>query len=339
VTEGSRARSRVHIRRLDDEVGAGEEGRYAAVIASVGYEDRARHVAECLLHSSDRLIASTFPDNRVLSFQKNLRWFEERGAQIIDDPPGNHRAALTAAITKLTNERAEVEKLRFGRATTPRGLRLAVDISSMTRSRIAETVLTLYDDYGVPIDVDFMYSPAAFAPGFSISGPIRVNTAVSGFEGWSSPRRPAAAILGAGFEGELALGALDWLEPATTWVLLPHGLDARYNRQSNRRNAKVVEAIPSQRLLSYSTASPYRLVVQLDSLVEGLARNYRVVLVPLGPKIFALAAMLVALLHSPDVEVWRVSADTDLEARQRRAQGDVVGVRVLIDRLETSDDV
>jgi len=202
----------------------------------------------------------------------------------------------------------------------------------MNRPRIAETMLAFYADYPRAIDVDWMYAPAKFSTKLLGAGPVRVNDSVPGFEGWADPIRPLHALVGAGLEGSLVLGVLDDLEPSETWIFEPFGIAKSYDDRIQKLNKDVFAAIPNERHFMYSILEPYTGFLKLSSLVNDLTRHGRVVIIPLGPKPFALFAFLIGAEDRENVSVWRLSTSSDRDPIDRVPTGQIVGLKGISSR-------
>jgi len=87
--------------------------------------------------------------------------------------------------------------------------------------------------------------------------------------------------------------------------------------------------------MDYRVHAPVDCFITLESLIYGLSRTKNTILLPFGPKIFALCALLVASVH-PTTAVWRVSAGFQEEAVNRQASGYVYGLQVDIHPFDES---
>jgi hypothetical protein len=307
-----------------------DQGRpYDALIAAVGYESRARYLAETWPAAFARIWAYEYAHNRVLAYPDNLKVFRKFG-EVFDEPD----SAYIKHLSSLIRDRRYEVGIAMKGLKLRGSVRFAVDISSMDRDRLARTVRAFYGGDFDEIEVDFLYSIAPFDPSYvGDEGRVTVNRSVEGFEGWTvSPDLPVVCVLGAGFEGRLALAALETLEPSGTLVLLPSGISTSYDEVVKERN-EIVLADKSSTRYVYDVTDPYGTLSDLEATVAALSREHRVVVVPLGPKIFALCSILTALVHETNVTVWRLSADSDRRAEDRGCDGSVVGLRVRIQSL------
>jgi len=293
--------------------------RYDLLLTQLGYESRAVHVTNHLDGRFDQLVAMDYVSPAVLSYVDNKTFFERLG-NIIDPAATGVRSLFEATLFQLASALGKEE------------IRLAIDISSCDRQRLSEIVLALTTcAMHFPVVVDFYYSVGKFDEAHSqIDEPVMVNEALRGYEGWTTdPDRPLTCILGVGFERQFALAALETLEPRQTVVFVGDGPDARYRAQVDKDN----ESLLNSRLVAvvgYDVALPLSTLRQLDVLVRATRASQRIAVVPLGSKVFALAAILVGAMYPEDVAVWRVSAGQSREAQDRAASGPIVGLRLRV---------
>ncbi len=297
----------------------GAKAGYDLMIAALGYEERATFAAKQLGDSASRKIAFGFMHRQVLHFKENMDWFLKAGFEVIESKDGEEFELAAEAALKSQS-----------RITGDRQIRVCVDISSFSRQRLAFlTSLLLRHLEGKPI-VDFVYAPSTFAPPQEDDLPISYCEPVtSEFGAWPvGTDLPTALICGLGYERDRALGVEEYLDAAGSWLFFPTGPIPEFVPEVRKANAELLEGFPPDRVIYYDLATPFATFARLQSLVSGLVDSYRPVLVPLGPKPFALATLLVGLAHSPHVSVWRVSAGQAEEPVDRPPQGDLVGLTV-----------
>lgn len=304
---------------------------YLALLCAAGYETRSTFLAREHAPAFQRVWALDYEENQVLAYGTNRNYLCAVGEVLVLDPSLQRKHIALLAQEAIGEYQAALSAL--GRdVQVP--LRFAVDISSMDRDRVARICLALLEDVQQPVEVDFFYAPAKYAPKLTGSeGTVLVNRPVEGLEGWTEdPAKALTCILGIGYEGRLALAALETLEPARTILFRPRGLDERYDAVVDQRNETLVA---QSTLVDYELRYPYRTFLDLEALVHNLVATDRVVLVPLGPKLLALEAMLVAMMHqrptkaTSEVTVWRLSADTGRHPEDRTPSGEILGLSVI----------
>ena len=290
-------------------------------VCALGYETRAVH-ALSLLGKGKRNLAAAFPASKAISYPTNEGILLNAGFDISDFGSGVYSRDLRSVLKTLM-EACPVEA------------RIFVDVTSMSRPMIADTIwaLNLAARVG-DLNATFLYSPARYHVPMDIETCIVVSAPVtSDFAGWSTqPEQGIATIIGLGFEGEQALGTNEYLEPAGTWLFMPSGYDKRFDKAVRKRNVELIAEVGPERTFNYKLSAPIECYSVLEGLVYGLLRDSRPVLIPLGPKLFALISMLVAVQHSPQVAVWRISGERGTEPEDRLPNGKLVRIGVKFSR-------
>ncbi len=279
---------------------AESSGEYDLFVAAVGFETRSRGVAELLRPVARRRVACAFPDRKVLSHEANRDWYLANGFIVEERSDEKFREWFDARL----------EELKDGDPILS-AYRVAIDISSLSKLRLAAMVDSLRRwNGGNSLIVDFMYSVAEFsAPLDAEVSNAHVGPVLKSFAGWSlEPNQPTIAIVGIGYEENKALGAVEHLQVSQVWIFAPISEIPEYEPRLELANSILLELYVSrENRIDYRVEQPFDCFVALESLTERCLRSSRVVLLPFGPKIFALCALLVACLHS-NAAVWRVSA-------------------------------
>ncbi len=268
-------------------------------ICVLGYESRCTYVASEIEKSSQpnsTKFAVTFPDRQVFSFEENKAWFDEKKFVYLNFSGYKFRQQVIA-------------QLESGSYKKNKEISIFIDISCMSRLLMAELILALVIlSKERKVSVTFLYAPAEFSqpskgnPLITIAEPV-----VPDFAGWSVPGLPTYAIFGLGFEYDRAIGSLELLDPARSWALMPVGENPKFEHEIKGANRNLEDFLFENIISEYRLDRPVDLFLRLQSLVSGLAQEAKVVIVPLGPKLFALTSLLVGLVSNSSVAVWRVS--------------------------------
>ncbi|GAA4119760.1 hypothetical protein GCM10022415_20280 [Knoellia locipacati] len=296
---------------------AAPSDRYDLLLGTLGYEPRCIQVPSKLAGIADSKLAWAFDSKGVLAFDENHAWYSDAGFPIAWGSESSLTDALTLAISPFAQRGGD--------------LSLAIDISCMSRNLIAELLLALdrLAD-GHSIFVDFWYSPAQFDPAASKDATIQIAKPISPeFAGITSdPLLPVSAVIGVGYEPNLALGVSEYLDAAQVYAFSPRGHDPGFDEASDAANSTFFLAPNLVRRSEYDIRRPLELYARLESLTYGISRNSRVAVVPLGPKIFALCALLVAMRSDQPLTVWRFSGGDGINVRPTRAGGEPVHLSV-----------
>ncbi|MEM5345800.1 hypothetical protein [Paraburkholderia azotifigens] len=286
-------------------------------IAACGYEGRAIAASESFHLSARKKLAIGFASQRELEYNANKAWFEKAGFDLIEVDDGKFRDTLNQYLSQ----------------STPDGdvWNVEVDISCFNRFRMAHLVDALRALPAAEVLVTFRYSIAEFTPPAADTAPtVIVAPVIPQFAGWTTrPDRPPAAIVGLGYEPNKAIGIVDHLEiNNATWAYYPLGPVPEYYQRVLEANRSLVDIIQSDgRCQPYDLNEPAQLFSEINSLVDMLKPHFNAVLIPFGPKLFALVSFLVATVHD-DVGVWRVSSGALEEPVNRKPSGHVVSVSV-----------
>lgn len=282
------------------------------LIATCGYESRCTEVTKQFMDNIAHIVAYSYPHNRIHSFETNLAYFASVGTV-------RHPIDLSEFATLLTEDLVAV----VDKYESPR---IAIDISSFGRERLAAIVSALGQiQVSASTDVVFMYSMASFdSHRESLDTTVLSNGPLNGFEGWTNdPSLPVACVVGLGFENVIALAALETLEPAQTVAFMAQSTDGRFEARVVSDNASLLKS-PEVAVVPYVMEDPFSTLHSLEGVVHALRPDYRVALVPLGPKLFATLALLVAWEYRESIAVWRVSSDQGGEVEDRVATGAIV---------------
>jgi len=193
-------------------------------------------------------------------------------------------------------------------------IKILLDVSCISRPAIGQLFAGLQAMATIrPIDLCLTYSLAAYAPSPSVwAAPNRTIRPVHpAFSGWSAEgaSAPVDVVVGLGYEKGKALGAVEYLEPRNRWVYVPQSPESRYLDEVKKHNKHLIESRKGS-VAYYNVLSPLDTYYSLRSLVEGIGRDARPVLLPFGPKIFFAINLLVAMTNE-EASVWHVSGESD----------------------------
>jgi hypothetical protein len=259
-----------------------------------------------------------FDHGRELSHASNKLWFEKNGFSILDD-------LSTVAFSKIISNELE---LFFDERKSSSETSVAIDISCFDRRRLAEIMNWIRSTKRPGITFDFWYCIAAFQPPSpsvgrnEIAGPVHRRFAGRFIE----PGRPLALIAGLGYELGKIMGAAEYLQATRIIAFVPDSPLQAYEREVLDANSAMLEDIEHRNVLKYSVNNPERTIAMLDATIRGLVHDYNVVILPSGPKIFAICSFIAHTLH-PSTAVWRVSSGNALRARDAFSSNQFVGLR------------
>lgn len=292
---------------------------YDLLVAALGYESRAISVASKLAHCCRRCIAIGFSRNNTdISYPANKSWFIENKIQVFDNiEDENFADRLTSELTRVVLQSEEIS-------------RIAIDVSCLNRFRLACTfaiLLPMLLERRILVDV--WYSLASFQP--PQERPIRnevVGPVHADFAGWfSDPGRPLALIAGLGYEQGKIMGATEYLQASRVIAFSPISQIAEYEGHVEIANRSLLRELSDRDIIKYSVGDPARTLAILDSSIRGLEETHNVVILPLGPKLFTVCALLAQRYHS-ESSVWRVSSGRHDAPRDVKPSGYFYGLGI-----------
>lgn len=290
------------------------DGQFDLFIGTLGYETRSSHLARHGLINAHRKVAIAFPEDDYAAYLSNRDFLTKSDFEIISKD--------STVLSKFLSSSVEGHSVDAGREFS-----ILVDISSMSRPMLADIVYELSMVEAVnSLSVTFVYLPAEFVKENAEHSPVSVTEPVTpNYAGWTSmPERPITAVVGLGYEQDLALGTIEYLEPTGVWAFVPSGEDRRYDDAVKQANRNLTEMLRDERVMRYQVDAPARVHAILENLVFGLLQTSRPILVPFGPKVFSLCCFLIARTYAPQITVWRVSGETFAKPGDRKASGKIV---------------
>lgn len=189
---------------------------------------------------------------------------------------------------------------------------ILIDISSMPRVVMASIMAFLDELTSIfpNVKVVIAYCLAKYSPPsdrYIANKTVRpVHAHFTGFS--LDPGLPVASIVGLGYEKGKALGAVEYIESSNWWIFIPTSEEKKYYKKVAQHNQTILKVVSERQKFDYSVHSPLQTLATLESLVSVLVTTHKTVLLPFGPKIFFLCALLTALVHKR-CTVWDVTGE------------------------------
>lgn len=279
------------------------------VIGCVGYERRSIHNLENGSRIEDAdIVLFDYRATGLLSYPDNIAVALARGAQLLTTSAGLLDAMLRAAENR-------------GQSF------LEIDITSLDREKLALLLGAVFKRHDAFRKVRLTYFPRKYTEpkyGFDVVnafGPVRPEL----MGNVAHPRDELTVVVGAGYEYGKVIGAIDTLEPAKVICFAPEGTDKRYDAAVLNANLDFAFLGEHDTLLWYPLSDPFALYYNLRRIVEIESSQGNVLILPLGPKMFAGLSLIVALALHPTISVWRhstASADRPSSVTDAEANGE-----------------
>jgi hypothetical protein len=281
---------------------------YDAAVFSCGYESRSIAIPKRANYRSALVLGYDY-NNATAVYRENVGGYKKLGLTV--------QRAHDAEVAGLISEYLEPLKKKGD-------LKVLVDITTMNRVRIALSVEMLnrtsdnfrfvygycFSKYVPPLSEDAYCSLASHGPVSRYFSGTTVDV-----------DQPLAMVVGLGYEAGRAIGITEANDPSRVHLFVPHGGLGRFDKDVRIKNADLLamQKNDSGYVHGYDVNEFDIVFEKLESLISGLVGSgYRVVIVPMGPKIFCLASLLVASVHR-EVSIWRASSGARESAVDRKA--------------------
>lgn len=261
--------------------------RFDIFIYGLGYETRSTRIVSEI--DAERVFAIQLPKTSLHAYSRNVDFAHTRKHRVL--------TADILAVTELHSAITRKQKVRIG-----------FDISSVNRMILMDVLLALSHQVRPADAVEIYYCPASYSepdwimPQIEQLGPI--NHSFSSMA--SDPTKPLCVILGVGIEAGLSMGIIDQLEPKLSYCFWGRSINPKFDAAVRRANFDFKFTGFNATTIDYQLTDPVGAFSSLESLTYGLVRDYRVLIVPMGPKLFALLAGLLGMSYPGSVAIWRV---------------------------------
>ncbi len=266
------------------------------IIAASGFHSRCTYLSEniSLADISKHLV--TYDDNDYIDFRKeNESVFIKLGFR-----PFMEKARSGKEIEKLLEN--------VCRNNAFETLNILVDYSCMPKVWIA-TILDYISKNELPahrINIFFSYTPKRFLPNIKkivdFIGPI--------IEPKDLIKNDKNLTLIAGLDNnhESIVRLARDINPSRIYAFVPEpAFDDAYTKSVIKKNKPLLDKIGHENTIKYPAINQEVINSKLTSLCLELRLNSRIIIVPLGPKTFALTALLLSLRY-PDIKLWDITS-------------------------------
>jgi len=277
-----------------NESNASEKVELDLLINAVGFETRALFAYRSGLVVAEKILSFAFPVCERFAYRDNLNEMKGSGAKILFDPLPD--LAADDFFEWFTNS-FEGKKIRVG-----------VDVSSMNRAMIAAALVFLASIREQIAACLIFYSPQVFVePPKDFPRLERVGPGLPELGGHDGdPGLPVGMIISVGYEYGVAVGLINKVEPQITVCLHGVGTDPRFETAVKGANLDFDFGIGNVQLAKYMLYDPVGAFRYIDELIYGMVDRYRVLVIPLGPKLVSALMALLSIKYFGKIAFWRV---------------------------------
>jgi hypothetical protein len=280
-------------------------------LAVSGYEERCTYLAENLsLTAKEKVVLAYTEKTKELSRKKN-DVFYSNGFKFI------HSSGYE------TNELTDFFRL-FLVNSKEKELSILIDYTCMTKTWYSSIINSLQEIEDAPkqITLYFSYCPSLFEEPPKAKSLKQIEFGFS--KGKMSSSKQMALIIGLGTEKTKAEQVIKQLKPDLTLLMYADpAIDHQYTQTVFENNRELINNIEPRNLVNYPLTDTGSINEILTQKCVDLRLSHNVVICPLGPKIFALNAFLLAVRY-PDIFVWNFSSMQSEKPKQKTASGEII---------------
>lgn len=288
------------------------EPEYNLSLFALGYESRSIHVPKRVISKSEKSIAIGYVFHNKFSYDVNKKFYKNSKV--------DYHNIEESKLTKLFND----EILRF--ISTEEATNVLIDITSMSRHRFTLLIWLLLKQLKKQSILTIKYAVSKFLPPPEHTPPVKmIEPIISDLAGIPGDLNlPTSCIVGLGYEKSKALGAVNYIDPGESWLLIPISSETEFKSHVLKNNKGLLDEVSDQQVIYYNVHKPIALYSDLKSLIIGIKPTKRPMILPLGPKILCAVSAILGYELQPNLPVWRVSSLEQEKPADRVSSGDII---------------
>lgn len=272
-------------------------GEFDLAIYGLGYESRSVLAFKKYSLQSKRNIAIGYEtNNNAINYKENKNFFEKNNIEIYE----NDCESIIKKVKDIVEECVKD-------INEPK---VFIDITVMSRHRMANIIFNLLTYLCKSSKITICYNFSDFVEPPSGLQPVKeMGPIIEGLHGdLGDLSMPTSIVFGLGYEEHKALGVYNYYDADYSYAFVPQNPYSKFEPIVRENNAALLDVMTERNTFTYNITNPYATYIDLKSLVLSLTDISRVILVPLGPKIFAALAVILGKELYPKLPVWRVSS-------------------------------
>ncbi|MAO12626.1 hypothetical protein [Marinobacter sp.] len=261
----------------------------------LGYEPRAVHIFKKYSSLCEKKFVFGYDYNtNVFDYQKNKDFFLQSADEVIEP----------------NDEKLPAEILRFISYFGDVPLNVCVDITVMSRHRVACVLWSLLENLAPNSTITVKYCLSEFVEPPRIAPPVKnIGPIIKQLNGTpSNIGLPPSLVVSLGYEEGKALGAANYIDASDIICLIPRSEIREFEENVRKVNEIFLKGIPSSKILDLDIHRPMSTYYDLKSIIQSISNHSRPIFLPLGPKIISALGVILGWEIRPSLPVWRVSS-------------------------------
>ncbi len=301
--------------------------RFDVIIAASGYQQRCTYLMQYIKQRNNiRLLITFNEDNLKKARASNEKYFTDLGFTTVEASPDDGKEIIRILKKICSSFNTKELKILVDYSCMPKKW-FAIILDYFMRNELCINHLNTY----------FSYTPTAFnlkkgSSSIKYFGPI-LNS-----DQHLPTSKPVSLIIGLGRSSDASFEMIKKIKPERTFAFLPDpAFDASYTEYIMESNRRIINMLPEDHLLTYPANDTDEINTQLTSLCLDLRLDSRVIILPHGPKTFALISLLLAARY-PDIWLWETITKTSLTETEGNPSGKPVVAKAIFCQDDDEDE-
>ena len=293
------------------------------MIAASGFHARCTYIAENINLERTYKLMITFDETDNINLKKeNELVFEELGF-------------LSVSSSSKSGEKIEKLINNICNNSASENLNILIDYSCMPKLWIATILDFINNNESLKqkINIFFAYTPKKFIPNVKKTvdflGPISETTDLVQND------KDISLLTGLDNNSEFITTLIDTINPQKIYAFVPEpSFNKGYSESVMETNKSLLDKVDKDNIIKYPANNPEHINSLLTSLCLQLRLDSRIVIVPQGPKTFALTSLLLSIRY-PDIKLWEIISK---DIAFNREEGVASGKPIVLKTIFCSDD-
>lgn len=280
------------------------------VVTVSGKEHRCCYLLENYQINSKNKIALEYSRNHIdLLKSGRSQNFKKQGFQILEVNSGNGQP-LIEQVSSLVSRKNK--------------LNILIDYSCMTKSWYAGLInyLSSLEGFRGEVNVYFSYTPSIYSKPKKAK-PVKSCESLLPRSSTQKLEKPTVLIIGLGVQSGMAEYLIKKYRPDSTFVLYSDPAPKGYVETVFSNNRSIIDGLDIRTLLNYPLTDIEETSNILTNLCLDLRLKNNIIIAPVGPKVFTLVSLLLAI-RFPDIDVIRVSSDFYRDDLKKKAASEPI---------------
>jgi hypothetical protein len=301
--------------------------KFDVIIAASGYQERCTYLMQNIKQKNNIRLLITFNEDNLKKVRSlNEKYFTDLGFTTVEASPDDSKE-INRILKKICSSfNTDELKILVDYSCMPKKW-FAIILDYFMRNELSIKLLSIY----------FSYTPTEFILKKSSSS-IKYFGPILNSDQHLPSSKPVSLIIGLGRSSDIAVEVISKIKPERMFFFLPDpAFDESYTDYIRESNSRIINMLPEDHLLTYPANDTDEINSQLTSLCLDLRLDSRVMILPHGPKTFALISLLLAARY-PDIWLWETITKTSTTENEGKPYREPVVTKAIFCQEDDEDE-